>query len=93
MAVEALSPRDLVVVFLPQTGSEFSVLFHLPLLFFSFEVDFSRMCFHVRVQLHVKDPHGSGALSQRRNIEANVGFGFRDSASSLCDQVRERVLE
>lgn len=40
MAVDALAPRDFVVVFLPQTGSQFSVLFHLPLLFFSFEVDF-----------------------------------------------------
>lgn len=44
------------------------------------------LCLHIRVQLHVKDPHGSGALSP-----AGQGgiVGFKDSASSLCEQVLE----
>lgn len=83
MAVGALAARGFVVLFLPQTGSQFSVLFHLPLLFFSFEVDFLVYfgpCFHE-----------SSSMSQPHTLLVRRGgpFGVKDSASSLREQVRE----
>lgn len=89
MAVDVFTPRDFVVEFLPQTGSEFSVWFHRPGSFFSFEVDFS--CVYTSESSSMSETHTVLVASQagKGGILTHVSFGFKDSASSLCEQVRE----